>query len=112
VLECTGGESNPYALRRRNLKTSENAVLGAVPQDSAGLDSEHTATPAARDDLLPRSATASDSDPVEVALATALTEASAAGRFDVVAQLAKELEARRVGRPTNVVPLNRGRRKS
>jgi hypothetical protein len=34
---------------------------------------------------------------VEVVLAKALDAASAAGRFDVVAQLAKELEARRRG---------------
>jgi len=34
-------------------------------------------------------------DPVEVALAEALTRASAAGAWDAVAQLARELEARR-----------------
>jgi hypothetical protein len=33
-------------------------------------------------------------DAVEMALAKALTEAAAAGRFDVVAELARELEAR------------------
>jgi hypothetical protein len=37
-------------------------------------------------------------DQVELALAKALDRASEAGRFDVVAQLAKELEARRLGR--------------
>ena len=37
-------------------------------------------------------------DPVEAALADALTKAASAGRFDVVAQLAKELEARRLAR--------------
>ena len=37
-------------------------------------------------------------DAVEVALAAALTKAAAAGRFDVVAQLARELEARRLAR--------------
>ena len=54
-------------------------------------------------------------DPVEVALADALTKAAAAGRFDVVAQLAGELEARRKARTANVVDLaaeaaRRGRR--
>jgi hypothetical protein len=44
-------------------------------------------------------------DPVEQALATALTAAAAAGRFDVVAQLARELEARRLARAGNVVQL-------
>jgi integrase len=47
------------------------------------------------------------SDPVEAALAKALEAATSAGRFDVVAQLARELEARRLGRVTNVVRLER-----
>jgi hypothetical protein len=37
-------------------------------------------------------------DLVEAALATALDRASAAGRYDVVIQLARELEARRLER--------------
>jgi hypothetical protein len=50
---------------------------------------------------------------VDLALGNALTQAAAAGRFDVVAQLAKELEARRLTRLGNVVtlpgrPLRRG----
>jgi hypothetical protein len=44
-------------------------------------------------------------DAVEAALATALVEAATAGRFDVVAQLARELEARRLARAGNVVRL-------
>jgi hypothetical protein len=44
-----------------------------------------------------------NSDPVETALAKALTAATAAGRWDVVAQLARELESRRVARAPNVV---------
>jgi hypothetical protein len=44
-------------------------------------------------------------DAVEAALAKALEGATAAGRFDVVAQLAKELEARRLARVGNVVAL-------
>jgi hypothetical protein len=44
-------------------------------------------------------------DAVEAALATALVEAAIAGRFDVVAQLARELEARRRAPAGNVVPL-------
>jgi hypothetical protein len=48
----------------------------------------------------------STADPVEVALAFSLTEATKAGRWDVVAQLAKELEARRLG-TSNVIPLKR-----
>jgi hypothetical protein len=37
-------------------------------------------------------------DPAEGALAVALVEAAIAGRFDVVGQLARELEARRLDR--------------
>jgi len=46
---------------------------------------------------------AAEVDPVEAALAGALTSAAAAGRFDVVAQLARELEARRLAGTSNVV---------
>lgn len=55
----------------------------------------------------------SPADPLAGALAKAIGEAAAAGRFDVVAQLAKELEARRLALAGNVVPLDveRGRRK-
>jgi hypothetical protein len=49
----------------------------------------------------------SGSDAVEVALAKALDAAASAGRFDVVAQLAREFEARRLASAGNVVPLVR-----
>jgi hypothetical protein len=49
-------------------------------------------------------------DTVESALAKAIEAASAAGRWDVVSQLARELEARRLASAPNVVPLaKRGR---
>ena len=48
-------------------------------------------------------------DDVESAMAKALTEASAAGRFDVVALLAGELQARRLARG-GVVALDAKRR--
>lgn len=44
-------------------------------------------------------------DVIETALAEALNEATRAGRFDVVSQLCRELEARRLARAGNVVPL-------
>lgn len=47
-----------------------------------------------------------EADPVETALAVALDRASAAGRYDVVIQLARELEARRTARAGNVVRLD------
>jgi hypothetical protein len=46
---------------------------------------------------------------VEAALAKALEGATAAGRWDVVAQLAKELEARRLAREPNVLALDPAR---
>jgi len=49
-------------------------------------------------------------DQVELELAGALGKAAAAARFDVVAQLAKELEARRLAHLTNVVKLDASRR--
>jgi hypothetical protein len=49
-------------------------------------------------------------DGVESALAKALDAAATAGRFDVVAQLARELEARRLARAGNVVPLDPAKR--
>ncbi len=46
---------------------------------------------------------------VESALAKAIALAATAGRFDVVAQLARELEARRLARAGNVVSLDSAR---
>jgi hypothetical protein len=51
------------------------------------------------------------SDPVVVELARALGAAAAAGRFDVVAQLARELEARRLA-GSNVVSIGDSPRRS
>ena len=45
-------------------------------------------------------------DAVEAALANALAAAATAGRFDVVAQLARDLEARRQARAGNLVLLD------
>lgn len=47
---------------------------------------------------------------MEAALARAIEGAAAAGRWDVVGQLARELEARRQGRTRNVVTLGMTRR--
>jgi hypothetical protein len=48
---------------------------------------------------------------IETGLAAALSRAAEAGRFDVVAQLARELEARRLARASNVVRLDDGKRR-
>ena len=60
------------------------------------------------------SPTAPPGDVVENALAAALAQASAAGEWGVVAQLARELEARRMARagakPADVINLDERRR--
>jgi hypothetical protein len=98
-------------LRRRNLKPGESDAVHTIPQDSATSVSQSAEDVARSDDVLPRSAAAWDPDPVEAALARALDRGSEAGRFDVVAQLARELEARRLGRARNVVRLEDKRAK-
>jgi hypothetical protein len=70
----------------------------AIVQDSAPSVNETAPDRAPLFGVLPRGAAASEVDPVDVALARALAEASTAGRFDIVLQLAKELEARRLER--------------
>ena len=50
-------------------------------------------------------------DAVESALASALEGATAAGQWQVVGQLARELEARRVARSANVHSLDAARKK-
>ncbi len=100
MRKCTGRELNPYALRRRNLKTEEHDALGKIVDDSAPSESEIAQDKARSDRVLPRCAARWEPDPVEVALAKALTDASAAERFEIVILLVKELEARRVARLT------------
>jgi hypothetical protein len=87
--------------------------------EAPGIESRDTSVPivakrrdddadrATQDDSMRRriSALSSLGDPVEAALARALDCAAQAGRFDVVAQLARELEARRLARVNNVVTL-------
>ena len=77
-------------------------------QDCAGSEESIAPKDEASDTSPPHSAAAltvpstaeggDDSDVVEVALASALTAAAAAGRFDIVGQLARDLEARRLAR--------------
>jgi hypothetical protein len=64
---------------------------------------ENDAEDTTQDDASRRSVSAlsPDADPVEAVLAGAIARAAKAGRFDVVAQLAQELEARR---PTERFP--------
>jgi hypothetical protein len=78
--------------RARGLRRLDAVLRGEAASEEKvprALHQPHTG-------VLPRGAAASEVDPVDVALARALAEAFTAGRFDVVLQLAKELEARRL----------------
>jgi hypothetical protein len=90
------------------LKTRDDVPSRVLPSethptedDSTPLDTSNHATTRDADDSI--------DDSIEGSLAIALTEAAKAGRFDVVAQIAKELEARRLAQSQNVVPLLTGR---
>ena len=81
---------------------------------------ENPATCATQDDSRPPEVLASHhppaegtepSDAVEAGLAKALSRAAEAGRFDVVAQLAPELGARRCAEAGNIVCLDDARQK-
>jgi hypothetical protein len=102
--ECEGGDLNPEALSGASTSSSNLAIEGTQERGitsgeamgSVLLDAPRT--PVAN-------AVANAVDAVESALSDAVTKAATAGRFDVVAQLARELEARRLGRMGNVVAL-------
>lgn len=104
-------DSNP---NKRIQNTGSVHATGSEQQDSrpiAGVDDDGrcvslTSPPVA-------AASSGGPDAVEVALAKALEVATSDGRWDVVSQLAMELEARRVAHAGNVVPMgSRGRRGS
>jgi len=112
---------NPGCLsKRRNLQAKSRWSNGGSNTPTTSAPSvadrrESTASSATQDDSKPpevlalcaseETSSTPSTDAVEAALATALVEAATAGRFDVVAQLARELEARRLARAGNVVRL-------
>jgi hypothetical protein len=87
---------------------NRKCIPGPDPQDSREIEKQASAsvpsTPEKPGDHGARGS-AGGIDPVEAALAKALSDASSAGAWDVVAQLARELEARRTARAGNVVDL-------
>ncbi len=92
-------ESKPVDLGHEEARTVVNP-----------LDSADGVTPTRDETERPKPDVTSAADAVEIALADALTKATAAERWDVVAQLARELEARRLARHANVVVLSPARR--
>jgi integrase len=88
--KCTGRDSNPHALRRRNLKTAASATHEDCRDVTAS--EEHDSGPA--DAPQPPGAAASD-DPIQ-RLTRVAADASAACRWDVVEAALAELRALRV----------------
>ena len=90
------------------MKTPKTEAIPSSVRDIPEVSSPTPAEPEGGNSLMPGRLDAGldAPDAVEAALAKALGEAAAAGRFDVVAQLARELEARRMARMANVVPLS------
>jgi integrase len=93
-------ESKPVDLGHNETRTVVNP-----PDSDAGASSPRDETERPKPDVT------SAVDAVETALADALTKATTAERWDVVAQLARELEARRLARSANVVVLAAERRR-
>jgi hypothetical protein len=100
----------PFALP---LRGSRKASVGSASERDSGISAE----PDARSDTNERSGApetpgCATLDVIERALADALTRASVAGEWMVVAQLARELEARRLARTApEVVDLAKARAK-
>jgi hypothetical protein len=84
----------------------ENARSGVNAPDSL-----HDPKPRGGETSRAKPEPASAADAVEIALAVALTEATAAHRWEVVVQLARELEARRLAHAANVIILDPRRRR-
>jgi hypothetical protein len=92
-------------------RSSEPAQTDAENSGSADSSSSPNSREPEPKSASPRDAVASVAtaeqsiDPVEAALASALSAAAAAGRFDVVSRLADELAARRVARTAEATAL-------
>jgi hypothetical protein len=97
-------------------RSRDRGILSSTPASLTKHERDNTARDDTRSDTEvherpPRAVEpVSESDPVELALATALERASAAGQWTSVEVLAREIEARRKSR-TGVVILEAERRK-
>jgi integrase len=91
---------NSYPVRTEGVESSQTVESTGIPVDSSS-DTAPRVDVSARNPV----AFGPSKSTVEDALASAIVQASAAGRWDVVAQLARELEARRLATAGNVVKL-------
>ena len=110
-------ELTTCGLRRHAEDAQSEALRDVAPSEGAGEPDRDPACFTVCQDDSSRNVTekrevyTSASDAVEAALAEAIRGATSAGRWDVVAQLASELEARRLARAGNVVVLGEERAK-
>jgi hypothetical protein len=114
--------SDPYRVNAPKDSATPTIAHACNAEDTANGDRDLPCFPVSPDDSSRNvSASGTTSGPyqpgvsssavdVETGLATALLRAAEAGRFDVVAQLAHELEARRLARAGNVVGPDDGER--
>jgi len=106
LLGSVGPSVGPSGSQVAGTTVRRTGVELAQPVDLADNTSKLVSSESARVDASAQSAV--DAGPTNGptdALETALLLAAQAGRFDVVAQLAKDLEARRLASTPNVVPL-------
>jgi hypothetical protein len=105
-------EKNPILWSRGGSNEDENSRFCDITTESVGSASDTKQFQTYGNSRNPKTTHQATLPPdtVEAALTLALTEAAKAGRFDVVSQLAKELEARRLASSPNVVTLDTGKR--
>jgi hypothetical protein len=110
--ESTDGDGAPQARSQPSANGLRDRVTGSDTSQGVGnTDASTTVEHASHGSAPFQTPLAPFPDPVEVALAEALSNASDAGKWDVVAQLARELEARRkASNADNVVRLEAERR--
>jgi hypothetical protein len=94
-LKCRS--SRPEATNENGRSTEKEAAFALASEGGASTVSDNSR---------PSAPQPPPADAVEGALAEALARATAADRWDVVAQLARELEARRTALAGNVVRLD------
>lgn len=103
---CEEGDLNPGGMSRSATNKGDPRTGNAATSPARDAQVPDRSSAGTLPDDSPASV-----DPVEASLAGALDRASAAGRWDVVAQLARELEARRLASTPNVVSLDAAERR-
>ena len=101
MVEAPGIETSAISINTEKSGTSEEGDSTAAGWSN---EAKYATTGGLNDSV-------NESPDVESVLAKAIEAATSAGRFDVVAQLCRELEARRLARSGNVVSIDARRSK-